>query len=283
MRNKLFAALAVISVFAVTSCDNKNLFGKFHKAGSSASIEVLLSDANSALANDNPAEAKAIADKILAKDPNNSEALYISAAAGLKVAGFDVAGILISVIGSTATADAGSLLESFANLDLNAISKAIDISVQQLKRIADDGDTNGAIADDDIDVNLNLGILEILNAAINIIDFNDNYTILNDTSDVVQIDDNYKVTVKVGTGTYKSVSELTDDEVVQLKDLHGDALANKVGESITQIDSAVNHFTVASNGVAGGSSIMDDLKNTVSNDLKTEFDDFYSRLTSTST
>lgn len=282
MINKLFAALAVISVFAVTSCDNKNLFGKFHKSGSSASIEVLLSDANAALANDNPAEAKAIADKILAKDPNNSEALYISAAAGLKVAGFDVAGILISVIGSTATADAGSLLESFANLDLDAIATAINKSVQQLKQIAD-GNTNGAIAANDIDVNLNLGILEILNAAINIIDFNNNYTILNDTSDVVQVDDNYKVTVKVGTGTYKSVSELTDEEVNELKALHGDALADKVGESITQIESAVIHFTVASDGVAGGSSIMDDLKNTVSNDLKTVFDDFYSKLTSTST
>ena len=91
MRNKLLAAIAVLGVFAVTSCDNKNIFGKFHKSGSSASIEVLLSDANAALANDDPAQAKAIADKILAKDPNNSEALYISAAAGLKEAGLDLA------------------------------------------------------------------------------------------------------------------------------------------------------------------------------------------------
>ena len=282
MRNKLFAAIAVLGVFVVTSCDNKNIFGKFHKSGSSASIEVLLSDANAALANDDPAQAKAIADKILAKDPNNSEALYISAAAGLREAGFDVASIITSVIGSTSTADADSLIQSFENIDLNAIAAAISVSVARLKQIAD-GNTNGAIAANDIDVNLNLGILEVLDAAVNVIDFNGNGIILNDDEDVIQVDNNYNVTVKTGTGTYKSVSELTSEEVDQLKDDYGDALADKVSESITQIESAVSHFTVASEGVAGGSSIMEDLKNTVSNDLKTEFDDFYSKLTSTGT
>ncbi|MBA3065361.1 hypothetical protein KJ633_01085 [bacterium] len=283
MKNKLFAAAAVISIFVVTSCDNKNLFGKFHKAGSSSSVEVLLSDANAALANDNPAEAKAIADKILINNPNNSEALYISAAAGLKEAGFDVAGIITSVIGSTSTADADSLLESFANLDINAIAKAISKSVEQLKQIAD-GNTDGVISYKDIDVNLNLGILEVLDAVLNIIDFNDNYVILNDTSDVVNVDDNYNVTVKVGTGPYKSVGDLTDADIVQLKNDYGDDLANKVNDSIAQVETAVAHFTTAADGIGGdGSSTMNDLKNTVNNDLKSALDDFYSKLTSTST
>jgi len=166
MRNKLFAALAVISVFAVTSCDNKNLFGKFHKAGSSSNIEVLLSDAESALANDDPAEAKAIADKILLKDPNNSEALYISAAAGLKEAGLDLASIITSVIASSDTVSADLIP---ANIDLASLASATANAVECLKKIAD-GQADGTIPQDDVDVNLNLGIVQVLNAATMIFD-----------------------------------------------------------------------------------------------------------------
>ncbi len=166
MKNKLFAAIAVISIFAVTSCDNKNLFGKFHKAGSSSSIEVLLSDANSALANDDPAEAKAIADKILAKDPANSEALYISAAAGLKEAGLDLASIITSVIASTSTLGTDLIPD---NINLADLAAATANAVTQLKKIAD-GQADGTIPSTDVDVNLNLGIVQVLNAATMIFD-----------------------------------------------------------------------------------------------------------------
>ena len=168
MRNKLFAAIAVLGVFAVTSCDNKNIFGKFHKSGSSASIEVLLSDANAALANDDPAQAKAIADKILAKDPNNSEALYISAAAGLKEAGLDLASIITNVIASTSTLGTDLIP---ANINLANLASATANAVTQLKKIAD-GQADGTIPYNDIDVNLNLGILQVLNAATKIFDLN---------------------------------------------------------------------------------------------------------------
>jgi len=166
MKNKLFAALAVISIFAVTSCDNKNLFGKFHKSGSSSNIEVLLSDAESALANDDPAEAKAIADKILLKDPANSEALYISAAAGLKVAGLDLASIITSVIASSDTVSADLIP---AGINLADLASATANAVECLKKIAD-GQADGTIPQDDVDVNLNLGIVQVLNAATMIFD-----------------------------------------------------------------------------------------------------------------
>ncbi|MFH1353546.1 MAG: hypothetical protein ABIH68_08235, partial [bacterium] len=60
---KIILPLSVLAVFILASCDNKNIFGKFHKAGSSSSTEVLLNDANAALEEDNPAKAKEIADK----------------------------------------------------------------------------------------------------------------------------------------------------------------------------------------------------------------------------
>ena len=126
MKIKFFLAIACAGFFILSSCDNKNLFGKFHKAGSSSNVEVLLNDANAALANGDPAEAKQIADKILIQEPNNSEALYVSAAAGLKEAGLDLAGIITNVIVSSNPAhmDPKNLIPKNINLaDLSAATE----------------------------------------------------------------------------------------------------------------------------------------------------------------
>jgi len=286
---KIIIFFSVLAVFILASCDNKNIFGKFHKAGSSSSTEVLLNDANAALEEDNPAKAKEIADKILANEPGNSEALYISAAAGLKEVGFDLGGIITSVIGGSVEGeDADSLLESFENMDLNNVASAINDAVINLKKIAD-GASDGAIPTDDVDVNLNLGILEVLDAAISLVDFNNNYTIINDTSDVIQIDEDYNVVIQVEGSTY-TISDLSNDEnsavldvLKTMEDDTGKTIADKVTDSIDQISSAVDHLIVA-NEKAGivetgdDTSTITDMKKSIDEDLKPELNDFLIKL-----
>ncbi|MEA2081174.1 MAG: hypothetical protein U9O97_00320 [Elusimicrobiota bacterium] len=221
MKNKLFAALAVISVVAVTSCDNKNLFGKFHKSGSSSSIEVLLSDAESALANDDPAEAKAIADKILLKDLNNSEALYISAAAGLKEAGLDLASIITSVMASSDTVSTDLIPEG---IDLASLAAATANAVTNLKKIADGGG-DGTIPWDDVDVNLNLGIVQVLNAATMIFDLDgDSLYGEDDTDEAITLSSDFEVSIDTAILSSLSGNTTAQDQVK-------DAMILLVGEN----------------------------------------------------
>ena len=287
---KNIISFSVLAIFILASCDNKNIFGKFHKQGSSSSTKVLLNDANAALDEDDPAKAKEIAEKILASDPGNSEALYISAEAGLKEAGFDLGGIITSVIGGTSGSD-DSILESFKELNINDVAGAINEAVTNLKKIAD-GKSDGAIPADDVDVNLNLGILEVLDAVINIVDFDNDGVIIEDDGDVIKIDENYDVTVKVGTGTgtYISIGDIGNqeyaDDLENLKtttSIDGKTIAEKVTESVAKIESAVKHLVVA-NEKAGiveegdDTSTITDLKKTIDDDLTSALDDFLVQL-----
>lgn len=289
---KIIMLFSVLAVFILTSCDkNKNIFGRFHKAGSSSSTEVLLNDANAALDQDDPAKAKEIADKILATEPGNSEALYISAAAGLKEVGFDLGGIITSVIGGTSGSD-DSLLESFKEMNINDVAAAIDEAVTNLKKIAD-GNSDGAIPWDDVDVNLNLGILEVLDAVINIVDFDNDGIIIGDDNDIIKINENYDVTVKIGTGTYISIGDIGNPEYAEdLEDLkttiiEGKTIAEKVTESITQINNAVEHLIIA-NEKAGiveegdDTSTITDLQKTIDEDMKSALDEFLVQLSTSS-
>ncbi len=279
MKSKILTAGILSFIFVLSSCENKNLFGKFHRRGSSGNVEVLLNDANASLADKDYSKAKQIADDILAKDPNNSEALYISASAELKESGFDIAGIVTSVISSTSSASQStdSLLETFESLDVNTVAAAISDSVDKLKQIAA-GSADGTIPADDVDVNLNLGILEVLDSAINIVDFNDNGIVINDTGDVVQVDENYDVSVKVGSET-KKVGDLTQADYDQLKSDYGDTLTSKVQESFDEVTSAVDHLSVAeeSAGYSDNESVLGDLKSTIET-LKPQLNDFLTQL-----
>ncbi|MCD6413432.1 MAG: hypothetical protein J7L54_04745 [Elusimicrobia bacterium] len=279
MKSKLFTIAVLLGLLVLSSCENKNLFGKFHKRGSSGNVEVLLNDANASLAENDYSKAKEIADEILAKDPDNSEALYISASAELKEAGFDIAGLVTSVISSSSTStDSDSLLETFESLDVNEVATAISNSVDKLKKIAE-GSADGTISADDVDVNLNLGILEVLDAAINIVDFDGDGIIVDDTDDVVQVDENYNVSVKIGTET-KKVDDLTQEDYEQLKSSYSTTLTSKVQESVDQVGSAINHLIVAneSAGYTNEESVLDDLKDTIETDLKPQLNDLLTQL-----
>lgn len=284
---KIIMLFSVLAVFILTSCDkNKNIFGRFHKAGSSSSTEVLLNDANAALDQDDPAKAKEIADKILATEPGNSEALYISAEAGLKEAGFDLGGIITSVIGGTSGSD-DSLLDSFKEMDINNVAAAIDEAVTNLKKIAD-GNSDGSIPWDDVDVNLNLGILELLDTVIDIVNFDGDDKVVGDEDDVIHIDEDYNVTIRVG-GSTKTVSELTPEDIQSLStmtylvDGATVTIAEKLESSLEQMSSAVDHLIVA-NEKAGiieegdDTSTITDLKKSIDEDLKPKLDDFIGAL-----
>ena len=280
MKNMIFPFIGLGIMLLLVSCgDNNNIFSRFHKEGSSASIPVLLNDAESALEDNDPSKAKEIADKILAKEPDNSEALYIASAAGLKAAGFDLGGILTTVIGDSQQA-ADSLLDSFGNMDINSVAAAISEAVTNLGKISS-GLGDGVIPADDIDVNLNLGILEILDAAVNIIDFDGDGTVTGDTDDVIQIDENYNVSIVID-GNTKSVSDLTEDDISSLNlitDPDGKTVADKVQESVAQIESAVGHISTAA-GSAGlaGNDTVGDLTDSLNSSLKPELESFLSKL-----
>ena len=228
MKIKFFLAIACAGFFILSSCDNKNLFGKFHKAGSSSNVEVLLNDANAALANGDAAEAKQIADKILIQEPNNSEALYVSAAAGLKEAGLDLAGIITNVIVSSNVVGTDLIPK---NINLADLSAATENAVKNLKKIAD-GRADGTIPQNDVDVNLNLGICQVLNAATKIFDLDVDGKFGEDDSDEpIQLTSDFEI--KIDTVVLENLKSNTTSQAKAVQQVK-DAAIQLIGGAATE-------------------------------------------------
>ena len=258
----------------ISGCQNSNIFGWLHKEGADKSPEALLADAESMLENDKPTDAKIYAEEILKKDPDNSEALYIHAQATLQEAGFDIGGIISDAIKSADDSQStDSLLETFESMDINQVAQAINTAVEDLRKIVEEGD--GSISPDDVDVNLNLGILEVLDAALELVDFNDNYVIINDTSDIIQIDENYNVTVKgKQIDEFNPDTDLTSDEK--------NKLLQDVENAINQIVDAAEHITTAAQSAGllddTETSTIEELKQDIETDLKAQLEELKQHL-----
>jgi len=258
---KLFSIFSLIILLGLAGCQNSNIFGWLHKEGNATSAESLAADAEAALADDNPAKAIEYTEKILAKEPNNSEALYIHAQAVLQQSGFDIGGILSSMIKSGTSGGSSApnlrlmlsqalrrvpseddLLSSFESLDINAVAQAIGKAVEDLTRIVTTGD--GRIPQNDVEVNLNLGILSVLDAAIKLIDWDGDYVIINDTDDIIKISNagttnEYGVQVMLTEGYVPVDENLTDEQIDELKALQdslGNTLKDRINDMITELE-----------------------------------------------
>lgn len=218
----LLRIMLVCLTLSLTSCENGNLFGGLHKSGGSGDVKSLSSDAAIAFRDKNYSTALDLYQRILAKEPNNSEALYGAAAAALGTSGLNPGQILTNLAHQTNSGSsvnglgdviaqsrehfsassgggAGSVL---AGINLDALNSVIDLSICRLQRIRA-GASNGVIKQDDIDVTLNLGILFFLRAALR--------AIRADYIDVVNTNGDYTITHGANYGTLCA----TDSSTVQ--------------------------------------------------------------------
>ena len=163
-----FISILLFSLFFVYGCENSNIFSWSHAEGKDKSTESLLVDAQKKLSDGDSADAIELYEEILAKDPDNSEALYGLASAELKNSGLDLASIIPKLI--SGDDDLEGAEDLIADLNIGDIADGTDAAVEALKKIAD-GQGDGTIPADDFDVNLNLGVALALNAVSSLVDW----------------------------------------------------------------------------------------------------------------
>ena len=181
---RLFVFVLAAGLF-VGGCENANIFSWAHRSGRDTSPEALLADGQKAESDGRYDDAIKHYDEILKTEPRNSEALYGKASAELKNAGLNLAEIIPNLINQnpSGTEDLlGNLMQ-----DLGALTNGTAAAVEALKKIAD-GQGDGTIPQDNFDVNLNLGIALVVNAAADLLNWAKK-------SGAVQIDQNFNVIV----------------------------------------------------------------------------------------
>ncbi|MCG3203812.1 MAG: hypothetical protein KCHDKBKB_00484 [Elusimicrobia bacterium] len=173
---------------SMTSCQNGNLFGGLHKSGESGDTQSLVSDASIALRNQDYSAALDLYNRVLAQDPNNSEALYGAAAAALGGSGLNFGALISNVLNQNASVSVSDMgdfishsrgrLGASATLDSNSILKGIDFTRlrQELPTIKSRleqiilGLTDLKILPDDVDVHLNIAAVALIDATVVAID-----------------------------------------------------------------------------------------------------------------
>jgi len=200
--NKKIILLIVMSLL-LSGCGQWNIFKWAHKEGESTDTTVLVADGQSALNNGDYAKAEEIFYKAIQANPRSSEANYGYAQAIIGASGLGLAQIISSVIeqgksqSTTLPADnpfihfvsksfspEGNLLPFSVNdlTNLYATSKKV---IDPLKKIAD-GQCDGVIPADDLDVNINLSFMLIIRAGCSLLDSNNN-GIPGESGDIVKV------------------------------------------------------------------------------------------------
>ncbi len=213
--SKRFLWLIPILCLSLTlgGCTNFNLFGWTHKRGGDSSVPALLADAAVALEDEDYAEAIDLYEEILDKDSDNAEALYGLAQAILADAGFSIADIIANLIEENKDSDlfdsssykvfstsSGQSLRRAAdfgedniipeNIDLADLLEATTEVIVLLQQIVD-GEADGSISPDNVDVNINLALAYLLHSACLIADTNGNGR--NDSKDVYVVTTDYEI------------------------------------------------------------------------------------------
>ncbi|MFH1414554.1 MAG: tetratricopeptide repeat protein [Elusimicrobiota bacterium] len=171
---KILPLILLVSML-FSGCENSNIFSWAHPGGNDDSTAALLTDGQKALLDRNYTKAIEYYQKILDKDPDNSEALYGLAAAELKNVGLDLSVLLPKFLNNAdgisntmAFRSPGKTVSSVDDLlpQMNYVllEAATAVAVAKLRMIAD-GNADGTIPADDIDVNINLSISLIIHAA----------------------------------------------------------------------------------------------------------------------
>jgi hypothetical protein len=200
-----FLALVLCSTVALSGalsgCKGGNLFGGL--TDNSSNIQSLLSDASKALRERNYGAAFSQYESVLAREPNNAQALYGAAAAQLGLAGFNFSAVISNVLSQNAVRSAavpdgladfikiaheGGVVSNQAapasvlyGVNLQALRDALPTVLCRLQKIVS-GATDGGVDRNNIDVLVNLGILHLLHGAVTALD-DDFFDIVNENGD----------------------------------------------------------------------------------------------------
>lgn len=198
---KIIAALITLPIlFALTGCENGNLFGRFHKKGSVGDVPTLLADAKTAMVNHEYNNAQEYFKRIVQQQPGNSEALLGYAQASLPTAGLDLGTIISNIIRSQSGAPAtvaeydgfSGVLSAAGtpNIGSDDILSGLEQKISSLRIVVglDDpdgsglnaisalekivkGQGDGIIPTDDPTTNINLTIAYVLRSVLRVVDF----------------------------------------------------------------------------------------------------------------
>ena len=207
--NKRFLWLIPILCLSLTlgGCSNFNLFSWTHKRGGDSSVPALMADAEAALADDDYQEAIDLYEEILDKDSDNAEALYGLAEALMGEAGFSIADIIANLLeGEEGEFDEEDFIPE--NIDLGDLEEATEEIIDLLQQIVD-GEADGSIPSDSVDVLINLALAEVLHAAALIMDTNGNGE--NDEGDVIVITTDYEITLDTDNITAENKEDILED------------------------------------------------------------------------
>ncbi|MDI6703778.1 MAG: tetratricopeptide repeat protein [bacterium] len=212
MYKKVLISLVLVFLLSfVTGCERGNIFSWTHKEGESDDVEVLIADAEASMQNGDYEKAKGYYEKVLEKDPTNSEALLGHANTTLKTSEFDFVEFITDAIEKEATGEDPLLPKS---IDFNNLNKTVDQMIRDLEKIAD-GKADGVIQATDPEVNTNLSIAKIINAVMTILDSDGDGNVNEKGEDIIHVNEDFTVTIEedllseLGTeGTKKAMDQV---------------------------------------------------------------------------
>ena len=203
----LFSMIFLVS-FVFSGCGNSNLFSFGHTSGSSTTVSSLSSDAMTALQNKDYAKALDLYKKILASDPGNSEAIYGYSTSTLSNAGLDFPSLVANLINQHSAPSVVQLTPTYAVMPIYRASysqmlpQSIIVNISAIQQAVQKilgpgylwrvirGQTDGVIAPDNPDVNINIAFLLVLEAAV---------LVYNDSGGAAYFNSDYSVTSIDGT------------------------------------------------------------------------------------
>jgi len=269
MRNFKPIVFVVLCAVLFCGCENNNIFSWTHARGKDTSTDALLVDAQSALNDGDYDEAIKYYEEILAKDPDNSEALYGLAAAELKNAGLDIARLVSTFTGETSGTD--SIIPT--DLSLNSLLVATGRASNLLSEIAN-GMGDGTVPADDVDVNVNLALCKTISALANLLDTDGDEDIEDDEGDLIQIKDDFSISYD-----YDGDGDSDDDDIQAMQnDGVSVGLKEDIEAARQEIDDALGYFAVAAAGIGGDSNTVMDLKDDIGVTLDSALEDLYDQL-----
>ncbi|OGS14197.1 MAG: hypothetical protein A2285_01395 [Elusimicrobia bacterium RIFOXYA12_FULL_57_11] len=186
-------------LMGLTGCGKNNIFSWAHKPGENTSAQALEADAVTALQDKDYTKAVEYYSQVIAKEPNNSEAIYGYSAARLAESGLVLGPLVANLVRQQSSAPSrlapalssiakGQSLAVITTPNTNllpeeilakalAIEGAVNDVIPLLARIVK-GQGDGRIAPDNPDVNLNLAFCLVLRSALRVrdaVDFSTDY------------------------------------------------------------------------------------------------------------
>lgn len=253
-------AILVATMFGLTSCENGNLFGKLNKSGESGDPEVLNLDAIDALRSKDYSRALVLAEKVLAQNPTNAQALYTAASAAIGSSGLNFGQLVANILNQSSAApsingvgdyisagresvkaQAATADSILAGIDLNALNNVIDRAICRLQLIVA-GAADGSIPSNDISVLMDFASLCLVRAVLrplrdNLVDIANNngtYDIVYQIGDVNELCTTYQATTKAMISDVVSAYALFNRAVQQLN-LSGNQIIVRIRDDIDEI------------------------------------------------